>query len=984
MRLVASGFSVRQEARSLQLIANQNCQETEDNMSHVLTIRSIRQEEIKKGLQFIQSSLPYLGTQEDYEIFLKKLVIDLYNEGNDLYRENCAKDSLSQYTEALSIAEYASSDEICIPSKTWERLYVNRAACYLEMGLYEEALKDCEDVLKLNDSNLRALYRKSQALFMLERYKEAYDAVAKCSLSAPQDESVVKLAQDIAVKLGLKIRKAYIRAKTGLNVALEEDARKNVDSLAEHIEPDLPAFNSENPHLTFSSLSVATNSFSGTPSSSASCISPSVFPIAEVGTFPSAIASNGVSSPFSITCMNYGDGDILGDELDKFLDSVPGSNEINKASSAAVGLLPSSKQSISGSPVQNIPVFSGFLSDQYSPSIISPFESMVLNSAPVTDYQDPSVLGQINGTSKTSISDTSSFTGKDSTYLFRSDSPDILGSNLTLSLPDSLVNGAQSISYHTPLKGINPLEDTHEFRQACQFCFTKSGTSQAFIFNSALNHKCKKDILLGRTKSSGDASWKKIRPRPKNQYLGPFYLCKDVLQGNECTYPNCTFAYSQEEIDVWTQERMGTFCREALFGGKGKISLTIPHLLQEHPGTFVFLCGKCFDHKPRIISKGNMDSPFFCSHPGFKHAFQDVKCLVHINLGVTVKYSKIRPFEPNYVLDLCRHEVRYGCLREDTCFYAHSLVELRVWVIQKETGISLDAIVQESRKSSTVESFAPRSQVLNIPSNAGYPNAKIKFVCGQCWRNGQVIEADKNKKYCSAKARHQWSKDHRIVLVMSNERKKWIAIRPYPAKKPAPLQFEMCNHIASGKKCQYIGNCSFAHSPEEKEIWTSMKELGIQDMEQLYEKLMKKDTVEKADGALAQVNKQIHLPTDYAETTVDFHCWLCGKNCNSERQWKMHISSDKHKEKVFHCEEDQNIWQHRFPTGKFSVCKRFLSGKCPDGEDCSFAHGNAELAEWRERRQVLCQKLIKARKDKLISPDDNDFGKYSFLINDLN
>uniref|UniRef100_A0A5S6KR30 UBX domain-containing protein 1 n=1 Tax=Xenopus tropicalis TaxID=8364 RepID=A0A5S6KR30_XENTR len=785
-------------------------------MSHVLTIRSIRQEEIKKGLQFIQSSLPYLGTQEDYEIFLKKLVIDLYNEGNDLYRENCAKDSLSQYTEALSIAEYASSDEICIPSKTWERLYVNRAACYLEMGLYEEALKDCEDVLKLNDSNLRALYRKSQALFMLERYKEAYDAVAKCSLSAPQDESVVKLAQDIAVKLGLKIRKAYIRAKVYL-----------------------PAFNSENPHLTFSSLSVATNSFSGTPSSSASCISPSVFPIAEVGTFPSAIASNGVSSPFSITCMNYGDGDILGDELDKFLDSVPGSNEINKV-------------------------------------------------------------------------------------------------------------------------------------------------SQAFIFNSALNHKCKKDILLGRTKSSGDASWKKIRPRPKNQYLGPFYLCKDVLQGNECTYPNCTFAYSQEEIDVWTQERMGTFCREALFGGKGKISLTIPHLLQEHPGTFVFLCGKCFDHKPRIISKGNMDSPFFCSHPGFKHAFQDVKCLVHINLGVTVKYSKIRPFEPNYVLDLCRHEVRYGCLREDTCFYAHSLVELRVWVIQKETGISLDAIVQESRKSSTVESFAPRSQVLNIPSNAGYPNAKIKFVCGQCWRNGQVIEADKNKKYCSAKARHQWSKDHRIVLVMSNERKKWIAIRPYPAKKPAPLQFEMCNHIASGKKCQYIGNCSFAHSPEEKEIWTSMKELGIQDMEQLYEKLMKKDTVEKADGALAQVNKQIHLPTDYAETTVDFHCWLCGKNCNSERQWKMHISSDKHKEKVFHCEEDQNIWQHRFPTGKFSVCKRFLSGKCPDGEDCSFAHGNAELAEWRERRQVLCQKLIKARKDKLISPDDNDFGKYSFLINDLN
>lgn len=37
---------------------------------------------------------------------------------------------------------------------------------------------------------------------------------------------------------------------------------------------------------------------------------------------------------------------------------------------------------------------------------------------------------------------------------------------------------------------------------------------------------------------------------------------------------------------------------------------------------------------------------------------------------------------------------------------------------------------------------------------------------------------------------------------------------------------QLCNHIASGKKCQYIGNCSFAHSPEEREVWTYMKENG--------------------------------------------------------------------------------------------------------------------------------------------------------------
>lgn len=31
-------------------------------------------------------------------------------------------------------------------------------------------------------------------------------------------------------------------------------------------------------------------------------------------------------------------------------------------------------------------------------------------------------------------------------------------------------------------------------------------------------------------------------------------------------------------------------------------------------------------------------------------------------------------------------------------------------------------------------------------------------------------------------------------------------------------------HVAAGKKCQYIGNCSFAHSTEERDLWTFMKE----------------------------------------------------------------------------------------------------------------------------------------------------------------
>jgi hypothetical protein len=62
---------------------------------------------------------------------------------------------------------------------------------------------------------------------------------------------------------------------------------------------------------------------------------------------------------------------------------------------------------------------------------------------------------------------------------------------------------------------------------------------------------------------------------------------------------------------------------------------------------------------------------------------------------------------------------------------------------------------------------------------------------------------------------------------------------------------------------------------------------------------------------------------------------------------------------------------------------RYINGSCTEGSSCKFAHGNAELHEWEERRKALQMKFKKARKDHLIAPNDNDFGKYSFLFKDL-
>lgn len=56
---------------------------------------------------------------------------NLFGEGNDVFNEGEWTRSSEMYTEALSIAEYADSEDISISKGILEQLYSNRAAAYL-------------------------------------------------------------------------------------------------------------------------------------------------------------------------------------------------------------------------------------------------------------------------------------------------------------------------------------------------------------------------------------------------------------------------------------------------------------------------------------------------------------------------------------------------------------------------------------------------------------------------------------------------------------------------------------------------------------------------------------------------------------------------------------------------------------------------------------------------------------------------------------
>lgn len=569
-------------------------------------------------------------------------------------------------------------------------------------------------------------------------------------------------------------------------------------------------------------------------------------------------------------------------------------------------------------------------------------------------------------------------------------------------------NNYKEKNNQAPVAVSNPLSATHEFLQACSACFPRQGQGiYTFVHKPDLVHSCKQDILLCRRKAGHPSEWTRVRQIPNWSFFsGPFVLCRELLKSGDlgvCKFgEKCTFAYNQLEIDVWTEERKGTLDRNLLFetgGFKLDPVNSIIRLLHEHKGMFMFLCQECYDSKPRIISKRCRDNHTICSNLDAHHTFDANKCLAFVMKTHSVNYRKVRPLGVLCNLDLCRQAIRYGCQREDSCYYAHSVIELKTWRVQRDTGISPDEIVKVSTKCYEKQEQNSSKQKGNRLSSGGGGskprggvgkslNMNMKFVCALCWRDGLISEPDKALKHCNAKAKHTWTKERWVLLVKSLERSKWVQVRPLPHAKNFPVQYDICTQILEKRKCNYSGNCTFAHSQEEKEMWMYMKNNDLREMQQVYNMWLSLTTHNRqADGAaLTQPvpeEKYIVMPTDYAELMSGFHCRLCGRHSNSERQWQQHISSEKHKDRVFSCEgEDEALtWSYRFPGPCFELCHKF-DGGCPDGVSCDYAHSSEELQEWTERRDFLRQKLAKAREDKLIMPDEFDFGKFNFLLQD--
>jgi tetratricopeptide (TPR) repeat protein len=78
-----------------------------------------------------------------------------------------------------------------------ETLYINRAACHLELRNYRSCTIDCAAALRLNPRNIKALYRSARALLSVNKLAEADDACARGLEIDSSNKPLLALAQEI-------------------------------------------------------------------------------------------------------------------------------------------------------------------------------------------------------------------------------------------------------------------------------------------------------------------------------------------------------------------------------------------------------------------------------------------------------------------------------------------------------------------------------------------------------------------------------------------------------------------------------------------------------------------------------------------------------------------------------------------------------------------------------------------------------------------
>uniref|UniRef100_A0A670YCH3 Protein unc-45 homolog B n=1 Tax=Pseudonaja textilis TaxID=8673 RepID=A0A670YCH3_PSETE len=141
-------------------------------------------------------------------------------KGNKFFQGNDYENAIKSYSKALKLAKDPSLQAV---------LYRNRAACFLKKEKYAQVITDATKAIDINPSDIKALYRRSQALEKLGKLDQAFKDVQRCATIEPQNQSFQEALRRLGITIQEKLRFQFstdARVQQMFEILLDEKSDK--------------------------------------------------------------------------------------------------------------------------------------------------------------------------------------------------------------------------------------------------------------------------------------------------------------------------------------------------------------------------------------------------------------------------------------------------------------------------------------------------------------------------------------------------------------------------------------------------------------------------------------------------------------------------------------------------------------------------------------------------------------------------------------
>ncbi|XP_048248196.1 helicase with zinc finger domain 2-like isoform X1 [Haliotis rufescens] len=448
---------------------------------------------------------------------LLQLMQDLKDEGNTLFKETMYDLAWMHYRNALFVARMLEMRFYYEVKKDFiSTLFSNRALCCLKKELYEEAVADCDSAIRTQPTNLKAYYRKVQALKALQKYQ---DALQLARTGYAKQPAVFK---DLLDELQVLCQQPSPDAPRKTSQVSINDAKPSVKKDA------------DNEWLR------GTNALKAEKQREAA--------VAKMPKKKKANKTNGVkSAPVpapapapahtvekeSSTEESDADSSDLGED-EKFVKQFQSvRTNVKKAPPFKITQpkVPKEEEAwaFPHSPdtgVDMVP-FDGFRK-------VGPIGSKAAAVVPTMGLDDFKAPGTVGETRAASVSRAS---------------PDRRSPKPVAKPPQIEIDW--------------PLKDEFDFKLACKLCFQKFGDGVKGYSYNPHTHSCMKNFFLIRLKDKETLNWLRVRPRAESQIHrnASYKICQQFQNSEPCRVgeERCTFPHHQPEARLWAMDRDGKF-----------------------------------------------------------------------------------------------------------------------------------------------------------------------------------------------------------------------------------------------------------------------------------------------------------------------------------------------------------------------------------------------------------------------------------------